>query len=65
MSETPGYSLLAACLEVMATLLVVGVMDDARADIQGNGQVQLTAAERVSQVRPSLTSLYVAVSIST
>ena len=34
----------------MATLLVVGVMDDARADIQGNGQVQLTFAERLSQV---------------
>lgn len=37
-------------MEVMATLLVVGVMDEARADIQGNGHVLLTSAERVSQV---------------
>lgn len=34
----------------MLTLLVVGVMDDARANIQGNGQVQLTFAEKFSQV---------------
>lgn len=34
----------------MATLMVVGNMDQARADIQGNGHVQLTFAERISQV---------------
>ena len=35
----------------MATLLVVGSMDDARADIQGNGAVQLNFAEKTTQVR--------------
>lgn len=34
----------------MATLLIVGVMDDARADIEGNGDLQLNVAERISQV---------------
>ena len=40
-----------ASLEVMATLLVVGVMDDVRGDIQGNGNIQLNFAERLSQVK--------------
>ena len=41
-------------MEVMSTLLIVGVMDDARADITGNGNIQLTSAERLSQVCVSI-----------
>lgn len=37
----------------MAKLLVIGVMDDAHGDIVGNGQVQLTLAEKMSQVMHS------------
>lgn len=37
-------------MKVLATLLVVGVMDDARADILGNGNLQLTLIESLSQV---------------
>lgn len=50
-SPTTCTCVCAACLEVMATLLVVGSMDDARADIQGNGAVQLNFAEKTTQVR--------------
>lgn len=38
----------------MATLLIVGNMDAARADIQGNGAVLLTSAEVLSQVCQAL-----------
>ena len=41
-------------MEVMSTLLIVGVMDDARADITGNGNIQLTSAELLSQVCVSI-----------
>ena len=34
----------------MVTLLVVGVMDDARADILGDGNISLSLVERLSQV---------------
>ncbi len=37
-------------MKVLATLLVVGVMDDARADILGSGNLQLTLIESLSQV---------------
>ena len=37
-------------MKVLATLLVVGVMDDARADIVGSGNLQLTLIESLSQV---------------
>ena len=37
-------------MKVLATLLVVGVMDDARADIVGSGNLQLTLIENLSQV---------------
>ena len=37
-------------MKVMVTLLVVGVMDDARADILGNGNISLSFIERLSQV---------------
>lgn len=47
----------AACLEVMATLMVVGVMDDARGDIKGNNGLQLNFAERLSQVCPAPAAL--------
>jgi len=42
----------AGSMKALAILLVVGVMDAARADILGNGNIQLTAVESVSQVRP-------------
>ena len=35
----------------MVTLLVVGVMDDARADILADGNISLSLVERLSQVR--------------
>ena len=35
----------------MATLLIVGNMDNARGDIQGIGQLHLTFAESISQVQ--------------
>lgn len=37
-------------MKVLATLLVVGVMDAARADILGSGNLQLTLIETLSQV---------------
>jgi len=40
----------AGSMKVLATLLVVGVMDDARADILGSGNLQLTLIESLSQV---------------
>ena len=43
----------------MLTLLVVGVMDNARDDIQGNGAIQLNFAERTSQVRSAVAGLHV------
>ena len=39
-------------MKVMVTLLVVGVMDDARADILGDGNINLSFIERFSQVCP-------------
>ena len=38
----------------MATLLVVGDMDQARGDIRGNSATHLTFAERISQVGSGL-----------
>ena len=44
-------SLLAAdSVKVMAVLMVVGVMDDARADILGDGNIALSPIESASQV---------------
>ena len=44
-------ALLAAdSMKVMAILMVVGVMDDARADILAGGNVLLSPVESVSQV---------------
>lgn len=44
-------ALLAAdSMKVMAILMVVGVMDDARSDILGSGNVLLSPVESVSQV---------------
>ena len=45
-----GGALLAGSMQVMATLLVVGTMDTARADILGLGNLQLTLVEELSQV---------------
>ena len=42
--------LAADSMKVMAILMVVGVMDDARADILGDGNVLLSPVESVSQV---------------
>ena len=44
-------SLLAGSMKVMATLLVVGVMDGAHADIMGTGNFRLIFVERLSQVK--------------
>jgi len=49
--------LFADSLEVMVTLLVVGVMDDARADILADGNISLSLVERLSQVRSWLLSV--------
>ena len=44
-------ALLAAdSMKVMAILMVVGVMDDARSDVLGSGNVLLSPVESVSQV---------------
>ena len=37
-------------MSVLATLLVVGSMDDARADIIGNGNIHQSFVEELSQV---------------
>ena len=37
-------------MSVLATLLVVGSMDDARSDIIGNGNIHQSFVERLSQV---------------
>ena len=42
--------LLADSMTVLGILLVVGVMDDARADILGGGNIQKSLVESVSQV---------------
>ena len=42
--------LAADSMKVMAVLMVVGVMDDARSDILGDGNVLLSPVESVSQV---------------
>ncbi len=42
--------LAADSMKVMAILMVVGVMDDARADILGDGNISLSPVESVSQV---------------
>ena len=43
--------LVADSLETIVTLLVVGVMDDARGDILADGNISLSLVERLSQVR--------------
>ena len=42
--------LVADSMKVMAVLMVVGVMDDARADILGDGNIILGPVESLSQV---------------
>ncbi|DBA79405.1 TPA: hypothetical protein ACH3X2_000050 [Trebouxia sp. C0005] len=44
-----SFSTLSDSMKVLATLLVVGVMDAARADILGSGNLQLTLIETLSQ----------------
>ncbi|DBA75406.1 TPA: hypothetical protein ACH3X1_010669 [Trebouxia sp. C0004] len=44
-----SFSTLADSMKVMAILMVVGVMDDARADILGDGNILLSPVESVSQ----------------
>ena len=41
----------AGSLKVMVMLLVVGVMDDARAEILGDGKISLSFVEHFSEVR--------------
>lgn len=51
--------LFAGSLKVVFLLLVVGVMDDARAEILGDGKISLSFVEHFSQVCCVLLNMYV------
>ena len=50
-------------MKVMAVLMVVGVMDDARADILGDGNIILSPVESLSQVGNSCDQFQTAASL--
>ena len=53
-----GSVVAADSMRVLAILLVVGVMDDARADIIGGGNINQSFVESLSQVLPAATCLH-------